>query len=69
MVHRDVALHISILREAFVAARVLACDGFGMRLLVTLRSWGVQYERWGWQVLQIYVFELVEGEGDGVSSS
>jgi hypothetical protein len=34
-----------------------------------LRSWGLQYARWGWQVLQIYFFELVEEEGDGVRSS
>ena len=90
VVYRDVAVHVSILCEAFGTARVLARDGFGMRLLVTsgycmyqlkifiskaaswktnLRSWGVQYDRWGWQVLQMYVFELVEEEGDGVSSS
>ena len=34
-----------------------------------LRIWGLQYDRWGWQVLQIYFFELVEEEEDGVRSS
>jgi hypothetical protein len=34
-----------------------------------LRSWCLQYDRWGWQVLQMYVFELVEEEGYGVRSS
>ena len=33
--YRDVAVHVSILGEAFGAARVSTCDGFGMRLLVT----------------------------------
>ena len=33
-----------------------------------MRSRGVPYDRWGWQVLQINVFELVEEEGDGVRS-
>jgi hypothetical protein len=34
-VYRDVAVHVSPLCEALGAARVLACDGLGMRLLVT----------------------------------
>ena len=35
MVYRDMPFHVSILGEAFGAARVLVCDGPGMRLLVT----------------------------------
>jgi hypothetical protein len=29
----------------------------------------LRYDRWGWQMLQIYVFELFEKEGDGIRSS
>jgi hypothetical protein len=35
VVDRDVSVHVSILREALGAVRVLACDRPGMRLLVT----------------------------------